>query len=93
MLTSNDIKLLIDNFKTRAEADEDLRKLREEMATKDELRKVMTTLDKVLHEVLAMRQEQDFHVQKHQQLPSQKKLSSTSFFGHIPPELTIEVQE
>lgn len=65
MLTSKDIKLLIESFKTRAEADEDLRKLREEMATKYMFRDVMTKLDAVYKEVRDMRQEQDFHVQQH----------------------------
>lgn len=68
MLTSKDIKLLIDFFKTRAEADEDLRKLKEEMATKDMFREVMTKIDAVYKEVLDMRQEQDIHVQKHRDI-------------------------
>ena len=68
MLTSKDIKLLIESFKTRAEADEDLRKLREEMATKDMSREVMTRLDAVYKEVKDMRQEQDIHVQKHRDI-------------------------
>lgn len=68
MLTSKDIKLLIESFKTRAEADEDLRKLREEMATKYMFREVMTKLDAVYKEVQDMRQEQDFHVQQHRDI-------------------------
>ena len=68
MLTPKDIKLLIDTFKTRAEADEDLRKLREEMATKDMFREVMTKLDAVYKELKDMRQEQDMHVQKHRDI-------------------------
>lgn len=68
MLTSKDIKLLIASFKTRAEADEDLRNLREEMATKGMLREVMTKLDAVFKEVKYMRQEQDMHVQKHRDI-------------------------
>lgn len=68
MLTSKDIKLLIEFFKTRAETDEDLRKLREEMATKDMFRDVMTKLDAVYKEVLDMRQEQDIHVQNHRDI-------------------------
>ena len=71
MLTSKDITLLIESFKTRAEADEDLRKLREEMATKDMFREVMTKLDAVFKEVKDMRQEQDMHVQKHRDIDEQ----------------------
>lgn len=68
MLTSEDIKLLIENFKTRAEADEDIRKLREEMATKGMFREVMTKLDAVYKELKDMRLEQDMHVQKHRDI-------------------------
>ncbi len=68
MLTSKDIKLLIESFKTRTEVDEDLRKLREEMATKGMFREVMTKLDAVYKEVKDMRQEQDMHVQKHRDI-------------------------
>ncbi len=35
MLTSQDIKLLVDSFKTRPEADEDVRKLGEEIKRMD----------------------------------------------------------
>lgn len=66
MLTSKDIKLFVDFFKTRAEADEDLRKLKEEMQT---LRlDVLEKLDAVFKEVKDMRQEQDMHVQKHRDI-------------------------
>lgn len=68
MLTSKDIKLLIGSFKTRAEADEDLRKLKEEMATKDMFREVMTKLDAVFKELKDMRLEQDMHVQQHREI-------------------------
>lgn len=61
MLTADDFKKLIQVFATKGE----LQEMREEMATKEDFRKVMTVLDKVLKEVLAMRQEQTFHVQKH----------------------------
>lgn len=43
-------------------------KIREEMATKDDFRKVMTVLDKVLKEVLVMRQEQTMHVEDHRRI-------------------------
>ena len=79
MLTPKDIKLLIDTFKTRAEADEDLRKLREEMATKDMFREVMTKLDAVYKELKDMSQEQDMHVQKHRDIYDRlDKIESTT---------------
>lgn len=68
MLTSKDIKLIIDSFKTRTEADEDLRKLKAEMVTKDMFREVMAKLDAVYKELKDMRQEQDMHVQKHRDI-------------------------
>lgn len=61
MLTSEDIKLLIDSFKTRAEADEDLRKLEERFDLR--FNDVLDKLDAVYKELKDMRQEQDFHVQ------------------------------
>ncbi|MCR4306163.1 MAG: hypothetical protein NUV73_03710 [Candidatus Daviesbacteria bacterium] len=78
MLTSQDIKLLVDTFKTRAEADEDLRKLKEEMATKGMFRGVMTKLNAVFKELKDMRQEQDVHVQKHRDIDEKlDKLSAS----------------
>jgi uncharacterized coiled-coil DUF342 family protein len=89
MLTSNDIKLLIDSFKTRAEADEDFRKLREEMgnlkdemATKDMFREVMTKLDAVFKEVKDMRQKQDMHVQKHRDIDDRLDKLKTSLIAN-----------
>ncbi len=66
MLTSKDIKLLIDSFKTRAEADEDLRKLEDRFNLR--FNDVLDKLDAVYKEVLDMRQEQDFHVQQHRDI-------------------------
>ena len=78
MLTEDDFKKLVQLFATKEELRQELEKIREEMATKDELRKVMTVLDKVLHEVLAMRQEQDIHVQKHRDIDERlDKIEST----------------
>lgn len=70
MLTSDDIKLLIDNFKTRAEADEDLRKLREELETKMQQLHldVLEKLDAVYKELKDMRLEQNMHVQMHRDI-------------------------
>lgn len=66
MLTSKDIRLLVASFKTREEADADLRILGEEMR---ELRlDVLEKLDAVYKEVKDMRQEQDIHVQKHRDI-------------------------
>lgn len=66
MLTSQDIKLLIDSFKTRAEADEDLRKLEDRFDLR--FNDVLDKLDAVYKELKDMRQEQDFHVQQHRDI-------------------------
>lgn len=66
MLTSEDIKLLIDSFKTRAETDEDLRKLEERFDLR--FNDVLDKLDAVYKELKDMRQEQDFHVQQHRDI-------------------------
>lgn len=74
MLTGDDIKKLEQKFATKKDLEKfatkidlaglevkmnlEFEKVREEMATKDDFRKAMTVLDKVLKEVLAMRQEQ-----------------------------------
>lgn len=55
MLTPKEIGTLIERFSAVFATKQELEKIREEMATKDELRKVMTALDRVLHEVLAIR--------------------------------------
>lgn len=70
MLTSDDIKLLVDNFKTRAEADEDLRKLREELETKMQQLHldVLEKLDAVYKELKDMRLEQTIHSQQHRDI-------------------------
>ncbi len=66
MLTSKDIRLLVNSFKTREEADADIQALREEM---HQLRlDVLEKLDAVFTEVKDMRQEQDIHVQKHRDI-------------------------
>ncbi len=69
MLTDADIKKLVlemaGTFVTKEELRQEFEKIREEMATKDEFRDVITKLDAVYKEVLAVRHEQDFHVQKH----------------------------
>lgn len=56
MLTSQDIKLLIDSFKTRAEADEDLRKMGEKFNIK--FNKILDRLDVVIKELKDFRLEQ-----------------------------------
>ncbi len=66
MLTSQDIKLLVATFKTRAEADEDLRKLKEEFDLK--FNEVLEGVDAVYKELKDMRLEQNMHVQKHRDI-------------------------
>lgn len=65
MLTSKDIKLLIESFKPRAEVDYDLQRLEEKMATRDDFRKVMIQLDAVIKELKDFRLEQSSHIQEH----------------------------
>ncbi|MCL5785020.1 MAG: hypothetical protein M1142_06750 [Patescibacteria group bacterium] len=64
MLTLDDIKKLTEVFTTR----QDLEKLQEEMATKNDWREVMTMVDNVLGEVKAMREEQTAHYQQHEDI-------------------------
>lgn len=72
MLTDADIKKLLlemaRSFVTKEELRQEFEKIREEMATKDMFRKVMTKLDAVYKELRDMRQEQDFHVQQHRDI-------------------------
>ncbi len=65
MLTSKDIKLLIESFKPRAELEYDLQRLEENMASRDDFRKVMTQLDAVIKELKDFRLEQSSHTQEH----------------------------
>lgn len=66
MLTSVDIKLLVENFKTRQEADDDLRRLEERLEGKllsrqefnEKFDIIMTGLDKVVGELQTVRIEQ-----------------------------------
>lgn len=69
-MTDKDFNKLIQIFPTREETRQEFEKVREEMTTKDDFRKVMTVLDKVLKEVLAMRQEQAMHVEDHRRIDS-----------------------
>ena len=68
MLTKDDIKLLIDNFPTRAEFEYKLEKLRSEMATKDELREVKGLVESVYTEIKNMREEQAMHLSLHSRI-------------------------
>jgi len=79
MLTNEDIKKLLDVLPTKEEMKQELERIREETASKDDMRSVMTTLDKVLKEVLVMRQEQTFHTQKHEDIDQRlDKLEQTT---------------
>lgn len=73
MLTKKDKELLLEHFVTKTEFDQAIEKL----ATKEETNKkfdlVMTTLDKVLKEVIAMRQEQTIHYQQHEDINTESK--------------------
>jgi len=64
MLTKKDIDLLLEHFITRTEFDQAMERLEEKMATKTDIDRVMTTLDAVLGEVKAIRQEQTINSQR-----------------------------
>lgn len=64
MLTKKDIELLIEHFVTRTEFDQAIERLEEKMATREDINRVMTTLDAVLGEVKAMRIEQSANSQR-----------------------------
>lgn len=89
MLTTKDIKLLIDNFITREEFNQAMARLEEKLATKEGLNKVMNTVDAVLGEVKAMRMEQSAHFQQHEDINEKfnqsekriKKLETTVYHG------------
>lgn len=66
MLTKNDIKLLVDNFATRAEFEHKMNEFEENMVTKDDFRKVMGLLESVYTEVKKIREEQSMHIGIHQ---------------------------
>lgn len=77
MLTSKDIRLLIESFKTRAEADEDLRKQEDRFDLK--FNDVLDKLDAVYKELKDMRLEQNAHVQTHRDIDERfDKLESAS---------------
>jgi hypothetical protein len=62
MLTKKDIELLLEHFVTRTEFENAITRIEEKMVTKEEIsashNSIMSTLDAVLGEVKAMRQEQ-----------------------------------
>lgn len=66
MLTKQDINLLLEHFVTKTEFNQTIERLEEKMATKEDQDRVMTTLDQVLKEVIAFRQEQAAHFQQHE---------------------------
>ena len=66
MLNEKDIELLLEHFVTKTEFNQTIERLEEKMATKEDQNRVMTTLDQVLKEVIAVRQEQAAHFQQHE---------------------------
>lgn len=75
MITDADITKLKKEFatkedllRTKFELEDRIGKIEENMTTKDDFRRVMTVLDKVLKEVLAMRQEQTMYVEDHRRI-------------------------
>ena len=66
MLNEKDIELLLEHFVTKTEFNQTIERLEEKMATKEDQNRVMTTLDQVLKEVIAVRQEQAAHFHQHE---------------------------
>lgn len=67
--TKEDLKKLdLDVIRLRIEMNERFEKIEDTMATKDDFRNFMVVLDKVLKEVLAMRDEQNIHVGDHMRI-------------------------
>lgn len=81
-MTKEEFAKLVQTFPIREEIRQEFEKVREEMATRDDFRKVMTVLDKVLREVLAMRQEQTMHVEDHRRINS--RLDSLEQTSSVP---------
>lgn len=72
MLTPSDFKKLHEVFATKAELHYEVQQIREEMATKEDLRqfesRILTILDKVLGELKIMREEFSMHSGGHQRM-------------------------
>ncbi len=75
MLTISDIKKLTEVFTTKQE----MMEMEERLATKVELREVMTKVDAVFGEVKAMREEQVMHFQSHED----NRLEHKEFRGRL----------
>lgn len=87
MLTTQDIAKMTQLFTTKAELKQEIEKVREEMATKQDMNKVMTMLDAVMSELKDMCQEQTFHVQDHRNIKEEVdelKERVTKIEKHIP---------
>lgn len=64
MLTTGDIKKLLEAFATKQE----LKELLDKVATKEQFSQFMEKLDAVYGEVKDMRQEQSFHAGRHEEI-------------------------
>lgn len=75
MLTKDDIKMMVDNFTTRAEFDQRIEELKEQMATKEELKElkdiVLDRSDSLFTELRKIREEQSMHVGMHERVDSE----------------------
>jgi len=65
MITSDDIKKMLDAFMPVFATKLDLENLREEMATKGQFDQVMTRIDGVMGELKTVREEQSAHQLQH----------------------------
>lgn len=70
MLTINDIKKLTAVFATKQK----LAEMEERLASKEELREVMTKVDAVFGEVKAMREDQSMHYLQHEDNDNEHKV-------------------
>ena len=92
MITKDDIKLLVDNFPTRAEFEFKLEQLRAEMATKEELRGVRGLVESVYTEVKNIRLEQSMHLGRHERTEEEidslkKRISKFETSPAIPHQI------
>lgn len=70
MITDTDIKKLKGVFATEGELLSEIKRVRAEMATKEQLNSAIDKLDAVYRELKDFRQEQEVHVYQHERIDS-----------------------
>lgn len=68
MLTNDDIKKLMDRFLDVFATRYDLVRIEEKMATKDDLREIMTKVENIFTEVKKITEEQSAHFEEHRRV-------------------------